>query len=84
MRLSFVILSFIASFFLVAHGLSFIGASKIDADGGASIVALVSAAFAMYGWRHRGQHARCPLRAKTTAPVDIYRMNRINYCKETK
>ena len=49
MRLSFVILTFIASFLLAAHGLSFIGASRLDAGGGASIVALVIAAFTMYG-----------------------------------
>ena len=48
MRLSFVILTFIVAYFLAAHGLSLIGASRIDADGGASIVALVSAAFTMY------------------------------------
>ena len=48
MRLSFVILTFVVAFFLAAHGLSLIGASRLDADGGASIVALVSAALAMY------------------------------------
>lgn len=47
-RLSFVILTFTASLFAVRHGLAFIGASTIDAGGGASIVALASAAFAMY------------------------------------
>ena len=48
MRLTFVILTFIVAFFLAAHGLSLIGASRLDADAGASIVALVSAALAMY------------------------------------
>jgi hypothetical protein len=49
MRPAFVISTFIVSFFVVAHALEFAGAGRLDADGGASIVALVSAAFTMYG-----------------------------------
>ena len=49
MRLTFVIATFIVSFFVVANAFEFAGATKLDADGGASIVALVSAAFTMYG-----------------------------------
>jgi hypothetical protein len=49
MRLTFVIATVIVSFFVVTHALEFVGASRLDADGGASIVALVSAAFTMYG-----------------------------------
>ena len=49
MRPAFVIATFIVSFFVVTHALEFAGASRLDADGGASIVALVSAAFTMYG-----------------------------------
>ncbi len=49
MRLTFVISSFIASFFVVVHAFDFVGISGIDASGGASIVALVGAAFTMYG-----------------------------------
>jgi hypothetical protein len=49
MRLTLVIASFIASFFVVTHALGFAGVNGVDADVGASIVALVSAAFTMYG-----------------------------------
>ena len=48
LRLSFVIATFIVSFFAVTHALGFLGVDRIDANGGASIVALVSAAFTMY------------------------------------
>lgn len=48
MRLSFVIATFVVSFFVVAHALGFVGVDSLDAKGGASIVALVSAAFTMY------------------------------------
>ena len=48
LRLSFVILGVVAPFFLAEYSLAFLGASSLDARGGASIVALVSAAFAMY------------------------------------
>ena len=48
-RLTFVIATFIVSFFVVTHALGFVGVAPVDADIGACMVALVSAAFAMYG-----------------------------------
>ena len=49
LRLIFVIASFVVSFFVVAHALVFAGVTRVDADGVAFIIALVSAAFVMYG-----------------------------------
>jgi hypothetical protein len=49
LRLIFVIASFIVSFFVVAYTLAFAGVARVDADGVAFIVALMSAAFVMYG-----------------------------------
>ena len=49
MRLTLVIASFIVTFFVVTHALAFVGVSRVDADGVAFIVALVTAAFVMYG-----------------------------------
>jgi hypothetical protein len=49
MRLAIVIASFIATLFVVTHALAFVGVSRVDADGVAFIVALVTAAFVMYG-----------------------------------
>jgi len=48
LRLTFVTLGALVPFFLTEQGLSILGASTLDARGGASIVALASAAFAMY------------------------------------
>ncbi len=48
-RLIFGIASFIATLFVVTHVLTFVGASKVDADGVAFIVALIIVAFVMYG-----------------------------------
>jgi len=49
LRLSFVILSFVASFYVIAHALAFVGVGRVDADGVAFIVALMTAAFVVYG-----------------------------------
>ena len=49
LRLIFVIASFVVSFFAIDHALIFVGINRVDADGVAFIIALVSAAFVMYG-----------------------------------
>ena len=49
LRLIFVIASFVVSFFALGHALVFAGINRVDADGVAFIIALMSAAFAMYG-----------------------------------
>jgi hypothetical protein len=49
LRLIFVIASFIVSFFAVGHALVFVGVARVDADGVAFIIALMSGAFVMYG-----------------------------------
>ena len=49
LRLIFAIVSFVASFYVLTKGLTFLGVGKGDADGVGFIVALVSASFVMYG-----------------------------------
>lgn len=49
MRLTFVIVSFMAAFFVAKEALAFVGFSSIESNAGGLVVALAAVALAMYG-----------------------------------